>query len=173
MIERAAEAMCDASPNGSRWADLGDLGRRIYRTRIRAMRRQGFIAPPGQRAELDDVRQALMDLQAQLRGIRSAARAAENLGRVAYQRYSAQVQAVSVSGDPLPTWAEMLADRQHIANAWVWAASAVADLVLRGAHNGAHAAADAAEDNPAGTAQGERGSRAQAEARPHDGGREA
>ncbi|SEB43355.1 hypothetical protein SAMN04489727_1705 [Amycolatopsis tolypomycina] len=162
--------MCDASANGSRWADLNELGRRIYRNRIQAMRRQGFIAVPGQQAELDDVRQALMDMQAQLRGIRSAARAGDDLGRVAYERYSGQVQARSVSGDPLPSWAELRRDKPNIANAWVWAAAAVSDVVLRGARNGAHAVAEEVAANPTQAAAREREARAQAEAHPDAGG---
>jgi hypothetical protein len=166
LIERAAEAMCDASPNGLRWAKLSESARGIYRNRIRAMRRLGFIAPPVRHAELDDVRQALMDAQVQLRGIRSAARGGEALGQVAYQRYSAQVEARSVSGDPLPSWAELRRGKPNVANAWVWAAAAVADVVLRGAHNDAHAAAEAAEDDPTEAAAREREQRAQTEAHP-------
>jgi hypothetical protein len=168
LIERAAEALAGLPPNGPGfWASRGEYVRSLYRERIRGLRRLGFIAPPGQRAELDDTRQALTDAHKQLRGIRAAAHSPhEPLGRTAYERYALYVEGRSVSGDPLPSWAEVRRDKPDVANAWVWAALAVVDVVLRGAQNGAHAVADAAEDDLTHVAAREREARAEAEAHP-------
>jgi hypothetical protein len=52
-----------------------------------------------------------------------------NLGRVAYEAYCAEVGGKSVGGEDLPSWEDQCKGRPEVAAAWVTAAHAVLEAV--------------------------------------------